>query len=183
MANEKNTISFEQAFKNIDNVLWKDAGVSSELDYVEQTSWVLFLKYLDDLEEQKKKEAFLSGKEYGYIIDPEYRWEVWAAPKNAEGKLDHNKALSGDDLIDYVNQKLFPYLKKFKGPDNADKIEYKIGEIFSEIRNKIHSGYTLRNILDIVDTMHFRSQSEKNELSHLYECKIKNMGNAGRNGG
>ncbi len=183
MANEKNTISFEQAFKNIDNVLWKDAGVSSELDYVEQTSWVLFLKYLDDLEEQKKKEAFLSGKEYGYIIDPEYRWEVWAAPKNAEGKLDHNKALSGDDLIDYVNQKLFPYLKKFKGPDNADKIEYKIGEIFSEIRNKIHSGYTLRNILDIVDTMHFRSQSEKHELSHLYEGKIKNMGNAGRNGG
>ena len=185
MTKEENRINFEQAFKNIDNVLWKDAGVSSELDYVEQTSWILFLKYLDDLEEQKKKEAYLAGKEYKYIIEPEYRWVVWAAPKGTDGKLDHNKALSGDDLKDFVDLKLFPYLKKFKAlhQEKPDTIEYKIGEIFGEIRNKVHSGYTLRNIFDIVDTLHFRSQSEKHELSHLYEDKIKNMGNAGRNGG
>ncbi|HEX7042387.1 MAG TPA: type I restriction-modification system subunit M N-terminal domain-containing protein, partial [Patescibacteria group bacterium] len=84
---------FEQAFKNIDDELRKDSGVSSELDYVEQTSWILFLKYLNDLEEDKKKEAALKGKEYQYIIAPEYRWEVWAAPKTKDGKLDHNKAL------------------------------------------------------------------------------------------
>lgn len=175
---------FEQAFKNIDNELRKDAGVSSELDYIEQTSWVLFLKYLDDLEKEKGKEAALAGKTYKQILAPEFQWDVWACPKTPDGKLDYHKTLSGDDLTDFVDQKLFPYLKKFKAPDeDPNTIEYKIGEIFSELKNKMQSGYTLREILDIIDAMHFRSQKEKHELSHLYESKIKNMGNAGRNGG
>ena len=80
---------FEQAFKNIDDVLWKEAGCTTELDYTEQTSWLLFLK---------------------------------------------------------------------------------IGQIFAEIKNKIHSGYNLRNIIDHIDELRFRSQTEKHELSHLYEA-------------
>ena len=175
---------FEQAFKNIDDVLWKEAGCTTELDYTEQASWLLFLKYLDGLEQDKATEAELSGKKYTYILDKPYRWETWAAPKNEDGKLDHNKATTGDDLRDFVNQKLFPYLYGFKqkasGPNT---IEYKIGEIFGEIKNKIQSGYNLREIIDHVDELRFRSQTEKHELSHLYEAKIKNMGNAGRNGG
>jgi type I restriction enzyme M protein len=173
---------FEQSFKNIDNILHTDSGCGTELDYVEQTSWILFLKYLDDMEEDKKKSATLSGKEYEYILAPEYRWNTWACPKNSDGKLDHNQALDGDDLKDFVNNKLFPYLKKFKAED-PNTIEYKIGEIFSELKNKISSGYKLREILNVVDEMHFRLYEEKHELSHLYEAKIKNMGNAGRNGG
>ena len=90
----------------------------------------------------------------------------------------------GDDLRDFVNDKLFPYLHGFKqkasGPNT---IEYKIGEIFGEIKNKIQSGYNLREIIDHIDELRFRSQTEKHELSHLYEAKIRNMGNAGRNGG
>ena len=173
---------FEQSFKNIDNILHTDSGCGTELDYVEQTSWILFLKYLDDLEEDKKKSATLSGKSYEYILSPEYRWNTWACPKNGDGKLDHNKALDGDDLKDFINHKLFPYLKKFKA-EEPNTIEYKIGEIFSELKNKISSGYKLREILNVVDDMHFRLYEEKHELSHLYEAKIKNMGNAGRNGG
>jgi type I restriction enzyme M protein len=111
-------------------------------------------------------------------------WETWAAPKSKDGKLDHNKALTGDDLRDFVNAKLFPYLHGFKqkasGPNT---IEYKIGEIFGEIKNKIQSGYNLREIFDQIDELRFRSQTQKHELSHLYEAKIRNMGNAGRNGG
>jgi len=175
---------FEQSFKNIDDILHRDAGCATELDYVEQTSWILFLKYLDDLEQIKKTEAALAGKKHAFIVDPQYRWTVWAEPKTADGKLDHNKALTGDDLANFVDIKLFPYLKKFKiKADGPDTIEYKIGEIFSELKNKIQSGYRLREILDIVDGMHFRTDREKHELSHLYEAKIKNMGNAGRNGG
>ena len=174
---------FEQAFKNIDDVLWKDAGCTSELDYTEQSSWMLFLKYLDALEQDKATEAQLEGKKYSFILDKPYRWESWAAPK-AAGKIDHNKALSGDDLRDFVNQKLFPYLHGFKqkatGPNT---IEYKIGEIFGEIKNRIQSGYNLREIIDHIDELRFASSTEKHELSHLYEAKIKNMGNAGRNGG
>ena len=175
---------FEQAFKNIDDVLWKEAGCSSELDYTEQASWLLFLKYLEDLEQDKSSEAALEGKKYTHILDTPYRWDSWAAPKDKAGKLDHNKAATGDDLRDFVNGKLFPYLHGFKqkatGPNT---IEYKIGEIFGEIKNKIQSGYNLREIIDHIDELRFRSQTEKHELSHLYEVKIKNMGNAGRNGG
>ncbi|TAJ94109.1 MAG: SAM-dependent DNA methyltransferase [Gammaproteobacteria bacterium] len=175
---------FEQAFKNIDDVLRKEAGCTTELDYTEQSSWLLFLKYLDGLEQDKVTEAALSRKKYTYILDKPYRWESWAAPKGKDGKLDHNTALTGDDLRDFVNGKLFPYLHGFKqratGPDT---IEYKIGEIFGEIKNKIQSGYNLREIIDHIDELRFRSQTEKHELSHLYEAKIKNMGNAGRNGG
>ena len=175
---------FEQAFKNIDDVLWKEAGCGSELDYAEQTSWLLFLKYLDGLEQDKSMEAELDGKQYTFILDEPYRWESWAAPKTSDGRLDHNKALTGDDLRDFVDRKLFPYLHGFKQKANGpNTIEYKIGEIFGEIKNKIHSGYNLREIIDHIDELRFRSQTEKHELSHLYEAKIKNMGNAGRNGG
>lgn len=174
---------YEQTFKNIDDRLHKDAGSSSELDYVEQSSWILFIKYLSDLEKDKKNEAALKGKEYEYIIAPEYRWETWACPKDASGKTDHNRALTGDDLIDFVNLKLFPYLKGLKVSPPSNTIEDKIGEIFSELRNKVQSGYTLRDVLDEVDKLKFLSSKDKHELSHLYESKIKNMGNAGRNGG
>lgn len=175
---------FEQTFKNIDDILHKDAGCSSELDYVEQTSWILFLKYLDDLEEDKKTSAQLSGRAYTEIISPEYKWNVWAVPKGDDGKIDHHKALIGDDLKDFVDHKLFPYLKKFKtDAESADTIEYKIGEIFSELKNRIQSGYNLREVLNRIDELRFRTHTEKHEMSHLYEDKIKNMGNAGRNGG
>jgi len=175
---------FEQAFKNIDDVLRKEAGCTTELDYTEQTSWLLFLKYLDGLEQDKAMEAALEGKKYAYMLDDPYRWESWAAPKDEDGKLDHKATKSGDDLLDFVNKKLFPYLHGFKQKaSGANTIEYKIGEIFGEIKNKISSGYNLREIIDHIDELRFRSQIEKHELSHLYEAKIKNMGNAGRNGG
>jgi type I restriction enzyme M protein len=174
---------FEQTFKNIDDILHKDAGCGSELDYVEQTSWVLFLKYLDDLEKDKATSAELSGKSYKNIIAPEYQWSVWATPKLADGKIDHN-AMTGDDLVDFVNGKLFPYFKKFKtSAESAGTIEYKIGEIFSELKNRIQSGYNLREVINRIDELKFRTSAEKHEMSHLYEAKIQNMGNAGRNGG
>ena len=175
---------FEKTFKNIDDVLWKEAGCTTELDYTEQTSWMLFLKYLDDLEHERAIKADLEGKSYDFIIDEPHRWSSWAAPKQEDGSFDHDTALTGDDLIDYVNRDLFPYLQSFKQrAPNPDTIEYKIGEIFGEIKNKFQSGYSMRDALEYMDELRFRSQKEKHELSHLYEAKIKNMGNAGRNGG
>lgn len=178
------SLGFEQVFRNVDDVLWKEAGCTTELDYTEQTSWLLFLKYLDGLEKDREIEAQLEGRKYKHLLDAAYRWQTWAAPKTADGKIDHNRAMTGDDLRDFVNQKLFPYLHGFKqrasGPNT---IEYKIGEIFGEIKNKIASGYNLREIIDHIDELRFGSQAEKHELSHLYEAKIRNMGNAGRNGG
>lgn len=175
---------FEQAFKNIDNILRKDAGVSNELDYVEQTSWLLFLKYLEELEKEKSLTAKLNGKKYQPIIDKKFTWSSWAYPAKQDGSLDHSKALTGDDLKDFIDKELFPYLKSFKQKAiNVDTIEYKIGEIFGEIKNKIQSGHSIREVIDKINELHFKSTKDKHELSSLYEDKIQNMGNTGRNGG
>lgn len=175
---------FENTFKSIDDTLRKDAGCSSELDYIEQTSWVLFLKYIDDLESARKIGAELSNKKYSPIITGKFRWNEWAVPKTKDGKIDHNTALTGDDLKAFVNNELFPYLAKFKSSAVAsDTLEYKIGQIFGEITNKLQSGYNLREIIELVDQLKFQTSADIHEMSHLYEDKIKNMGNAGRNGG
>ena len=86
---------FENTFKNVDDILHKDAGCSSELDYVEQSSWVLFLKYLDDLEKERKVRADLSNEKYTQLLTKEFTWSVWATPKTSDGKIDFNKALTG----------------------------------------------------------------------------------------
>ncbi len=175
---------FEQAFRRIDDTLRKDAGVSSELDYIEQTSWILFLKYLDALEDDRAMQAELDGKRVTPLLEPRFRWVEWAVPRTPDGKTDHARTLVGDDLRNFVDQELFPYLRNFKiRAASAQTLEYKVGEIFGEIKNKLQSGYNLREILAEVDTLRFNSQQEKHELSDLYEAKIRNMGNAGRNGG
>ena len=175
---------FETTFRNLDDTLRKDAGCSSELDYIEQTSWVLFLKYLDDFEADREASAQLNGEKYQRILSDDYAWTTWAVPKTADGKLDYNTALTGDDLKEFVDGKLFPYLKSFKATaDSPDTLQYKIGEIFHELKNKLQSGYSLREVINKVDELRFRSNEEKHEMSSLYEDKIKNMGNAGRNGG
>jgi len=175
---------FETVFRNLDDVLRQEAGCGTELDYTEQSSWMLFLKYLDDLEDERQMEADLRGQSYQRIIANEFRWSKWAAPKNPDGSFDHDRALIGDDLIEFVNLKLFPYLKGFKErASSSDTIEYKIGEIFGEITNRFQSGYSLRDALEQMDALQFRTQKQKHELSQLYEEKIRRMGNAGRNGG
>ena len=151
---------------------------------MEQSSWVLFLKYLEDLEKSRALAKELAGEKYKPLIADKFRWTTWACPKSKDGKIDFNNALSGDDLRDFVNGELFPYLAKFKvAATGSDTLEYKIGEIFSEITNKIQSGYNLREILELVDELKFQTSADIHEMSHLYEDKIKNMGNAGRNGG
>ena len=130
---------FEQVFKNIDDILYKDPGADSELDYVAQTSWVLFLRYLDEIEKEKADKAIYAGKEYQKLIADEYSWNTWAMPKNDKGELDHHVALTGNDLVEFVDRKLFPYLAAFKqNTDNPQTLEYKVGEIFSE-RSEEHT--------------------------------------------
>lgn len=175
-------MAFEQTFKNIDNILRTDEGCASELDYIEQKSWILFLKYLDDLEKTRQMEAELKDSTYTPVIAEGYRWNDWAMPRTAAGVYDVHNALVGDDLIEFVNNKLFPYLKRFTSTTNTG-IEAKIGVVFGEIRNRIASGYNLRDIVEQVDTLKFQTSEQKHELTYLYETSLNKMGNAGRNGG
>jgi type I restriction enzyme M protein len=175
---------FENTFKKIDDILRKDKGCSTEMDYVEQSSWVLFLKYLDDLERDREAASILTGESYEPLLPAELRWAAWAAPRGADGKVDLNVALTGDDLLAFVNGTLWPYLARFRTTaDSPQTLQYKVGEIFSEIDNKISSGYNLREVIDAIDELRFGSAVAKHELSSLYEDRIKRMGNAGRNGG
>ena len=153
---------FQQVFKNIDDVLWKDAGCSTELDYAEQSSWILFLKWLDDNEKEKITKAKLDNKTYKQVLDKEFQWSSWAVVKTKDGKVDFNKNLTGPDLKKFVDEKLFPYLSGFRDKaESIDSLEYKIGEIFSELKNKLQDGYTLRDVLDAVDNLEFKSNEQK----------------------
>lgn len=175
---------YESIFNAIDNILRQEAGCSNELDYIEQTTWLLFLKYLDDLESELEMKAMFEGKEYKRLVKGFNRWNAWAAPKMADGSLDVVNAMTGDDLVQFVNQKLFPSLAEYKRTaEDSRTLEYKIGEIFSELRNKIQSGYNLREIINKIDGLRFQSADDKHEMTVLYESKIQRMGNAGRNGG
>lgn len=174
-------MAFEQTFKNIDNVLYTDDGCNGELDYIEQKSWILFLKYLDDLDKSRKIACELQDKPYTPILDKGYRWGDWAMPRNRKGEYETQKALVGDDLTEFVNMKLFPYLRKIEA--NGDGIKSKIRVIFNEVRNKIASGYNLRDIIEQVDELKFQTSEQRHELTYLYEGSLNRMGNAGRNGG
>ncbi|WP_050523539.1 class I SAM-dependent DNA methyltransferase [Pseudorhodobacter wandonensis] len=175
---------FEQTFKNLDDIMFQEPGCNTELDYVEQSSWMLFLKYLDDQERNRAVEAQLTGTPYDYLFEKQYRWSEWAAPKLPDGKPDLDRTRIGSDLVEFVNNHLMPYLRSFRQSAPApDTIEYKIGEIFTEVRNKFQNGYMLRDALSLIDQLNFGTQAQKHELSDLYETRIKNMGNGGRNGG
>jgi len=174
-------MSLQQKIDRITDILRRDDGISGAMHYTEQTSWILFLKFLNDYETEKADEAILSGKDYTPVLDEEHRWYRWACPKTGDGKLDIHKARTGDDLRNYVNGELFPYLKSFRIDTQADphSFSYKIGAIFEYLDNKIASGHTLREVLDIIDTLNFQSQTELFELSQVYEVLLQNMGDAG----
>ena len=150
----------ENKVNRITDILRRDDGISGAMHYTEQISWILFLKFLNDLEETKNEDAELNGEEYNFIIDGQYRWGI--------------NSMSGEDLLDFVNKELFPYLKSFKSlTENPKSIKYKIGVIFEHLDNRIANGHTLREVLDIIDDMDFRSQSDPFQLSLIYEKLLK----------
>lgn len=173
----------------ITDILRRDDGISGAMHYTEQISWILFLKFLHDYEDNKYDEAKLEGSKYKYVMDPSYRWDVWACPtlRQAQGDKpvpDIKKRQTGDDLKTFVNTQLFPYLKNFKtNTQQVRTLQYKIGSIFEFIDNRIASGHTLREVLDIVDSVNFQSNEDLFELGVVYENLLKGMGSDGGNSG
>lgn len=167
----------------ITDILRRDDGISGAMHYSEQISWILFLKFLDDYEEELKLEAILNDKAYKSILEEKFSWRIWAAPKTSEGKLDVKNALSGDDLLNFVNNELFAYLKSFKDNENFKSIEYKIGGIFEFIDNRIANGHTLREVINLVDELSFSKESDVFALGEVYEKLLKDMGSDGGNSG
>ena len=148
----------------------KDAGLSTDVDRIPQLSWILFLKAFDDLE----KERALLNPNYREAIEKPYRWRDWAA--------EEEKGLTGDDLINFVNNDLFPYLRGLVGVDEKDQRTV-IAEVFQEIYNSMRSGYLLRDIVNLVNKIDFTSSDDIHTMAHLYESMLKEMRDAaGSNG-
>ncbi len=166
----------KQQINRITDILRRDDGISGAMHYTEQISWILFLKFLDDFERREADNALLDGREYNYTVEKKYRWSHWAH--------GDNKDTSGDDLKDFVNHELFPYFKSLRGVnEDYHTLRYKIGEIFHFIDNKIDSGHTLREILDIIDDLSFQKSEDLFELSQVYEDLLRGMGSDWGNSG
>ena len=170
-------MSYQSQFSKVRTLLWKDDVCNNEVDYLSQFSWILFLKYLEDFEDDSKTRAALDGKKYTPILDEKYRWSSW-------GKNEGKNSLIDDDLILFISDELFPYLRNFKTvSEDTKSFQYKLGQIFDQIQFLVESGNVLRDVLDVVDEIEFFKSSESDELSDLYEESIKKMGNSGTSAG
>lgn len=157
--------------KSVRDTMRKDAGLNGDLDRIPQLAWILFLKAFDGLEEQRE---ILEGKCFRPAIDPPYRWRDWAA--------DQVNGRTGEDLTDFVNGDLLPYLRALAGRDRDDPRDV-IASVFKETFNRMLSGYLLRDVLNKVDEVNFASSDDIHTMAHLYESMLKDMRDAAGDSG
>lgn len=178
-------MTFSAKLEAIDKKLRMDDGLNNNLDYLEQSSWILFLKLLEDTEKNRKKTAELNNTEYKEIFEEKYKWSNWAVKKLSNGSIDIKGNIRGDQLIEYIKNELFPYLKSFSETiEEQDSLKFKIGAIFNEINFKFQDGNILREVLDAIDEISIGADENRHELSVFYEKRIYDMGTSeGRTGG
>src|SRR2546421_7779381 len=140
--------------KSVRDLLRKDAGLAGDTDRLPQLTWLLFLKNLDDFEISQEDEL---GEEYEPVIEPPYRWRDWAAVE------DKTQRLTGDEVLDFVNNDLISYLGRISGSGEQD-IRTIIGTIFQGTYNRVRSGYILREVVDKLSTINFNSSDDIHAL-------------------
>lgn len=162
----------------------KDKGLNGDLDRLPMLTWIMFLKFLDDLEVQREEEATLAGKRFRPAIEPPYRWRDWAA----------NTGFTGDDLLAFINQDeavgpdgkrgtgLFAYLRKLSSA-NGDNRREVIATVFRGVDNRMKSGYLLRDMINKVAGIHFTASEELHTLGSLYESMLREMRDAAGDSG
>jgi type I restriction enzyme M protein len=167
---ELNGQSLESIIKSARDLMRKDAGLNTDVDRIPQLAWMLFLKCFDDFE---KKRAALD-KNYKEAIPASYRWRDWAA--------DENKGKTGPDLIQFVNNDLFPKLGGLVGGKGLEQKDV-IASIFKELNNRILSGYILREIINLINKVNFISTDDIHTIARIYERMLLEMRDAaGTNG-
>jgi len=154
-------------------VLRQDDNTNSLLDYVEQISWLLFLKCFEEFENQRRAEAQYESKSYSPILAQKYQWSTWTNP-------DPSKKLTGQDLLKFLNEDLFPYLRGLQG-NSARSV---IRGLFEDAPSKmLKDGAILRDAIDAVQEIKFESAEDVHTLSHLYESMLAKLGREGGMGG
>jgi type I restriction enzyme M protein len=174
------TQSLGSIIKSARDIMRKDKGLNGDLDRLPMLTWIMFLKFLDDLETQRETEAELAGKKFQRAIDPPYRWRDWAA--KPEG-------VTGDELISLVNNEeavlpdgsrgpgLFTYLRSLSGRNGGDRRDV-IATVFKGTINRMINGYLLRDVINKVSGIHFGSSEELHTLGALYETMLREMRDA-----
>lgn len=171
-------------FKSIDQVLRKPgSGCGNALQYMEQSNWMLFLRYLDAAEANRRSEAELNDEPYEPLLPKGLAWSDWAWPTKADGSLDTERMLKGDALLLFIQSQLFPGLRALRDSAAIDSPAYRVGAIFSELTCSFTDGYLIREVIDLIQPLVFETEAARHELPVLYEERLQAMGNAGRDGG
>ena len=158
--------------KNIQNIMRGDSGINGDAQRIETMTWMLFLKVYDSKEEDWE----LYNDDYESIIPEELRWRNWALD-NMDGE-----ALTGDDLLDFVNNKLFPTLKNLKINELTEKRKIIVKEVFEDTNQYMKDGILLRKVINVIDEIDFDDAKEKNAFGHIYETILKSLQSAGNAG-
>ena len=163
--------------KSARDIMRKDKGLNGDLDRLPMFTWIMFLKFLDDLEQMREQEALIAGKKFRPAIEAPYRWRDWAAKEDG---------VTGDELISFINneetirpdgkkgQGLFAYLRNLQSANGEDRRDV-IANIFRGVINRMVSGYLLRDVINKVNGIHFTSSDEIHTLGHLYESMLREM--------
>ena len=171
--------------KSARDIMRKDKGLSGELDRIPMLTWIMFLKFLDDMEHIRESEAELAGKDFHSLIEEPYRWRDWAADEGG---------ITGDDLINFINleeanlpdgtkgQGLFHYLRSLRSADGEGR-EDVIATVFRGIINRMQSGFLLRDVINKVNSIHFDASEEMHTLSRFYETMLQEMRDAAGDSG
>ena len=171
--------------KSARDLMRKDKGLNGDLDRLPMLTWIMFLKFLDDMEQQRETEAIMAGKRFRPALEPPYRWRDWAAPE---------AGITGDELIAFINQDeavrpdgskgpgLFAYLKGLQSSNGADRRDV-IALVFSGVLNRMVSGYLLRDVINKLNGIHFTASAEIHTLGHLYESMLREMRDAAGDSG
>jgi len=171
--------------KSCRDIMRKDKGLNGDLDRLPMLTWIMFLKFLDDMEKIREAEAKLKGDRYIPAIEPPYRWRDWAAKEDG---------ITGDELIAFINNDeairpdgtrgpgLFAYLRSLRGDNGGDRRDV-IATVFRGTINRMINGYLLRDVINKINTINFTSSEEIHTLSHLYESMLKEMRDAAGDSG
>jgi type I restriction enzyme M protein len=171
--------------KSARDIMRKDKGLNGDLDRLPMLTWIMFLKFLDDMERIKETEEELAGRRFKSSVEPPYRWRDWAAKEDG---------ITGDELIAFINneeavkpdgtkgQGLFAYLRSLHGANGGDRRDV-IATVFRGTINRMVNGYLLRDVINKINSIHFTASEEIHTLSHLYESMLKEMRDAAGDSG
>ena len=177
--------SLASLIKSARDIMRKDKGLNGDLDRLPMLTWIMFLKFLDDMEKEREIEAAMAGKRFRPAIEPPYRWRDWAAREDG---------ITGDELIAFINQDeavrpdgtkgpgLFAYLRDLQSANGGDRRDV-IATVFRGVLNRMISGYLLRDVINKVNGIHFTSSEEIHTLGHLYESMLREMRDAAGDSG